>query len=421
MSAAADSDPNNLVPKAADVKTYVGSKVNELKTAIVGGTVHGPTITTSAGFNDLTANSSSLATVQAISGFVASKADSVADSKVNALQTAIVGGTVHGPMITTSAGFDDLTTNSNSLATVQAISGFVAAKAVATSAGEVATSNGSTDAQGNAVPLGGVRVWDKGGINVENGVLSIESAGLVTASNGSTDGATTVPLGGVRVWSSGGIKVENGVLSLKPATATTFGGVMLSAETGLTLDNLNHLSLSAAEPLYISANRLNIRNASRDSSGVVQFITSTNDGIVMNDASKVPYGADVVQYVASAIEASAETKIGEGVGIDIAPVSSGGVLVSKTISVDYTTPIIPNGSGGITVRIAQGEQVADLTQTPTALGAVWVRTAIRTSETIVSSDTAAMVAGTVPTELAVRNLVDASVGALKYLEYDIID
>ena len=365
MASATENDANNLVPKAADVKDYIGIKVGELQTAIVGGTVHGPTISDSAGFNDLT-------------------------------------------------------TNSNSLATVQAISGFVAAKAVATSAGEVVTSNGSVDAQGNTVPLGGVRIWNKGGIDVENGVLSLESAAAVTTSNGNTDGVSIVPLGGVRVWTSGGIKVENGVLSLNSATATTYGGVMLSSETGLYLNTLHQLKLDVAEPLHISANKLNIRDATRQSAGVVQFIASTADGIVMNDAAKVPYGADVVTYVTSAISSAAETKIGEGVGIDITPVSVGGVLVSKTISVDYDAPIIPNGSGGITIRTAQGEQVSDLTQTPTALGAVWVRTAIRPADTI-SSDTTAMKAGTVPTEQAVRTLVDSSIGALRYLEYDIVD
>ena len=325
MDDATASDNNNLVPKAADVKTYVGDKVGEL-------------------------------------------------------QTAIVGGTVHGPTISGSAGFDDLVTNSNSLATVQAISGFVAAKAVATSAGEVTTSNGSVDAQGHTVPLGGVRIWTSGGINVENGVLSLE-----------------------------------------PPTSLTYGGVMLYSANALTLDGNNRLQILTEEPVYVSANKLRVRDASRDSKGVVQFITSTGDGIVMNDASKVPYGADVVNYVTKAISDSAETKIGEGTGIDISPVSVGGVLVSKNIAVDFSSPIVSTGTGGITVQTAQGEQVSDLRTTPTALGAVWVRTAIRTSATIVSNDTAAMVAGTVPTELAVRNLVDGAVGALKYLEYDIVD
>lgn len=321
-----NQDANNLVPKAYDVKTYVEGAVDSFK-------------------------------------------------------NKVESGTVHGPMITTSDGFNDLTTNSSSLATVQAISGFVAAKAVATSAGEVVTSNGSTDAQGHTVPLGGVRIWNSGGINVENGVLSLNSA-----------------------------------------TALTYGGVMLHSANALTLDANHRLQINTEEPVYVSSNKLRVRSATRDSAGVVQFIASNSGGIVMNDSTKVPYGADVVQYVSSAISDSAESKIGEGDGIDITPVyvTPGGALVSKTISVDYEAPIILTSVGAITVRTAQGEQVADLTQTPTALGAVWVRTAIRTADTI-SSDTTAMKAGTVPTEQAVRTLVDSSIGALKYLEYDIVD
>ena len=83
-----------------------------------------------------------------------------------------------------------------------------------TSAQYVDTINGTT-AGGNYIPLGGVRIYSTGGIQVSSGVLSLKNASYVSTANGHYSSGVMVPPGGVYVWDQGGIHLSAGVISLE--------------------------------------------------------------------------------------------------------------------------------------------------------------------------------------------------------------
>ena len=338
---ATSSDADNTVPKAWDVKQYVDSHTT---TPIVAGVGLSKTIDTSSETFDV----------------------------------------VYGGAITTSS-----------------ISGKTAIVVLP------ATSNAT-----GAVQIGsGIDVDANGVISVDKGVT--DSAGYVTTSNGSQGaGGSVVPLGGVRVYSSGGIQVENGVLSLKTPTSSTLGGVMLYGPNAITLDTNSRLALATEAPLHISGSKLNISSATTSTSGAVTILT---DYTAMNNSAAVPVGSAVNAYVSNTISGTGgvkdwvssnyQPKLTNGVGIDATD------LANNSVTVNFESPIVSNGSA-IKVQTASGGSTTTLLDT--ALGAVWVRTEIRSSA-IISEDTKAQ--STVPTEQAVRTLVDG----LHYLDYTIVD
>ena len=121
------------------------------------------------------------------------------------------------------------------------------AKATPTSIGGIIVGSGlSADGTGKldvtpatTTSLGGVTVPASGGIDIDaSGNITMSSASYVTTSDGASSGTTYKPLGGVRVWDSGGLLVSNGVLSLREANISSgygyyntrrIGGVLLGS------------------------------------------------------------------------------------------------------------------------------------------------------------------------------------------------
>lgn len=404
-----DGDSINTVPKAYNVKTYVAGAVNDLIADIEGGTVHGPQITTSTGFADTDTNGAKVATVTAISGYI--------DQKLSETQHPIAAGT----------GID--VTQGTSVDTVSVLyGGAITTSALPNDAGTAIVVPMASASVSGAVVIGDMASSYTGAVasytvptvsNLNKYLNSDYKANYVDASNGQATGNTFVPLGGVRVWNSGGIQVVSGVLSLKAPTATTYGGVMLTDANALILDNDHRLKIVTKSPMKIdqTSSALAIDYATTTESGAV-IIQTAND--TMSDAAKVPTAGAVGGYITTVIgdvtaqgssgvkgwvNTNYQKKLSNGVGIDSAS------LAANTVKVNFETPIVSNGSA-IKVQTASGGATPELLST--ALGAVWVRTEVRAATTI-SSDTKAP--NTVPTEQAVRTLVDG----LHYLDYTIVD
>ena len=210
---------------------------------------------------------------------------------------------------------------------------------------------------------------------------------------------------------------NTGNIYLTPATSAAIGGIIVSDElTGLDIDGAGHLKVSADLPLYIdpSNNKLSISAATINSAGVVKTTPyNYTDGTFSSNAN-VPTGAAVSSFVVERLAvtlSSYQEKIAPGTGLKFGDSE----LTSNTLSVDFTGPIYMSSStvAPITSKLSVSAAVAG-SQTVlnnTAFGAVWVRHNIRAAATIEQD---ARVDATVPSEKAVRELVDA----IPYITYE---
>ena len=273
--------------------------------------------------------------------------------------TALAGGIVQ--IVNTSAGIADAT-NSAYVPTVSAVSEYVGSK--------------------------------------------IAAQAEVSAGYAATTSATTPALGGVRVVTSGGIEVTSGNLFLHTADASYIGGVKTgSDQTAIEVDG-GVIKLKKTSPLTIdTTNTLGVLTATTSTTGVVT-IKNTSAGVAgASGLSEVPNCVGVSSFVEGYVSSNATGKFTAGSGL----VWNTG---STTLDAQTEKPLLISGDK-ITIQTATAQTGETLTSA--ALGAVYVRGAIR-SASVITSDSQNYQANTVPTEGAVRSLVDA----LPYITYTVL-
>lgn len=226
---------------------------------------------------------------------------------------------------------------------------------------------------------------------------------------------TTVSRGTIRVVSGSGIGLTQGAsagnIYLNSATTASLGGVIVGNElTGLTItDGRIKVDPLATGPIYIDDNnKLTASAATQDSAGVVK-ITTYDSSSIHNfvNLSNVPTGSAVSSFVTSKIATAVEGKqdaivAGEGLAFGTSE------LTSNTLSVQYVGPLyLTTSKLSVSAAVAGSQTVLN----NTAFGAVWVRHKIRAAS-VIEED--ARVDATVPSEKAVRELVDA----IPYITYE---
>lgn len=268
--------------------------------------------------------------------------------------------------------------------------------------------------------LGGVQIGT--GINVVDGVISVET-GINAAAQYVTNKSTVdTPLGGVRIVSGSGIGLTEGTtagnLYLQPATTASIGGVIVGDEqTGLSVTPEGAIKIHKKTdgPIDITNdNELTVIAASQDSAGVVKTTTYATDYNNFTNPNNVPTGTAVASFVAAKIT-SATAGLQEAIVPGEGLAFGNSDLTSNTLSVQYTGPLYISTSlvAPITSKLSVSAAVAG-SQTVlnnNAFGAVWVRHKIRAAS-VIEDDS--RVDATVPSEKAVRELVDA----IPYITYE---
>lgn len=289
------------------------------------------------------------------------------DTTSNALNVSSASTTAGGivQIVTTSAGIDNVD-SASAVPVASAISAYVAAK------------------------------------------MGIQSA----AGYAATVSATEPALGGIRVVSSGGLCITTagtsaGNLYLDSATAGHIGGVKLATEnTGINAATNAVISANTALPIHINAsNQIAVSAATTESAGVV-LVKATSATVVAAEsvASAVPNCAGLIDYVTSYTAATYQPSITDG-----AALYWGTGANSNTLNVSVVYPLNINADA---VNIADAVAETGATLTSAAHGAVWARNTIREAATI-DAEAGNQKLSTVPTEKAVRTLVDA----LPYITY----
>lgn len=282
----------------------------------------------------------------------------------NALNVSSASTTAGGivQLVGTSAGLDDLTTNSGYVPTVAAVNSYV------------------------------------------NGKISDQAA--VSAGYAATSSATTPALGGVRVVTSGGIEVNSGNIYLHTADASYVGGVKTATtNTGIAVVN-GVVQANTALPIYIDTNnKLNISAATTASAGVVTVKNTAANVSAAAGTAEVPNCTGVRDYVSTYVGSNATGKFTAGSGLAW---NTG----STTLDAQTEAPIQIT-SDKITIQTAVGP-TGSAALPSTALGAVYVRGTLRDIDTIDADETPA--ASVVPTESAVRTAMNA----LPYITYTVL-
>lgn len=341
----------NAVPTAAAVKEYVIGKVGDAKPI---GSSSG--ILISASTNGTQYIGASIKENNALTF------DGNGAMYVQAAATGLVAGVVSG-LVTGYEGIE-IAGSANAVPTAAAVAGYVADK------------------------LTGITPISQG-----NGITITESGGSKT----------------IAVNNTGPIIFSGSAVTVQTAGVGTLGVVMVDDTTGgLTVTSSGYIQANTAGAILISGNAITARDAAVGSTGVVA-IKNTSAGIVgAENVNDVPNCAGVVSYVTGYVaSAGLQKSIVAGNGLTF-----GTGTASNTLSVVTTNPLVISGSA-VAIQTAVAQTGASLTSA--ALGAVYVRGAVR-SASVISEDSQNLQNNTVPTEQAVRSLVDA----LPYITYTVI-
>lgn len=291
----------------------------------------------------------------------------------------------------------------------------------------VTASNTTTGTGGVPIPLAGVRIVSGAGLGVTNGT---------SAGNLYLKPAANAEIGGVKVPTGSGLYLTtvDGTLKLDSATTTHLGGVQFGADnTGIEVPTPGHATIKvnvpADGPTYIDAdtNELTVSGATitqdgTHKAGVVKVYATYADLVAANlPVSAVPNVSGLSSYVDRAIQLASKADdfvVSSGLSFTAATGNT-----PKTLNVITKSPIqivdVTNTVNGVTTTSkCVGINIATattITAAPpnTAVGAVYVRGALRDEAAINADANASYISNTVPTESAVV----AAINAIPYITY----
>ena len=408
IATAAADDASNTAARAYDVKNYVDTASGSAVTTAVtsAGTITDTKITSAITSTVVPAiNTASSSAVAEANAYTDDKIASATVDLVNGNGIGVSGATV---WVEKAAGlkFDDndkLAVSTGGAIYIDANSAVNVSSASTTAGGIVqivATSAGIDDLATNSgyVPtVGAVNSYVNGKIAAQAEV----AAGYATTSS-----ATTPALGGVRVVASGGIEVNSGNIFLHTADSSYIGGVKTAGENTAIAVSGGVVTLQRANPLYIDTNnKLNISAATTASAGVVTVKNTSATVAAATGVAEIPNCTGLRDYVSGYVGSSATGKFAAGSGL---------VWNTTSTTLDAQTEApLQITSDKITIQTAVGP-TGSAALPSTALGAVYVRGTLRDIDTIDADETPA--ASVVPTESAVR----VAMNALPYITYTVL-